>query len=119
MKIDLVGSFTHQKIGLDSNLGSELATGFQTHLKGKLDQARIKLKSFVDGRVGGEKSRLTGEYSKTQSSIGDLLKVKDGDFKNLQTELQKALKEKSGLDSDKTKKDLEKKAKDLFKKIKI
>ena len=119
MKIDLVGSFTHQKIGLDSNLGSELATGFQTHLKGKLDQARTKLKSFVDGRVGGEKLRLTGEYSKAQSSIGDLLKVKDGDFKNLQTELQKALKEKSGLDSDKTKKDLEKKAKDLFKKIKI
>ncbi len=45
--------------------------------------------------------------------------MKDGDFKNLQIELQKALKEKSGLDSDKAKKDLEKKAKDLFKKIKI
>ena len=119
MKIDLVGSFTHQKIGLDSNLGSELASGFQTHLKGKVDQARTKLKSFVDGRVAAEKSRLTGEYSKAQSSINDLLKIKDGNFKDLQAELQKALKDKGSLDSDKSRKEIEKKAKDLFKKIKI
>jgi len=119
MKIDLVGSFTHQKIGLDSNLGSELASGFQTHLKGKVDQARTKLKSFVDGRVAGEKSRLTGEYSKAQSSINDVLKIKDSNFKDLQAELQKALKDKGSLDSEKSKKEIEKKAKDLFKKIKI
>jgi hypothetical protein len=88
-------------------------------LKGKVDQARTKLKSFVDGRVAAEKSRLTAEYSKAQSSINDLLKIKDGNFKDLQAELQKALKDKGSLDSDKSRKEIEKKAKDLFKKIKI
>lgn len=118
MKIDLVGSFSHQKIGLDSNLGSELASGFQIHLKQKVDQARSKIKSFVDGRVSSEKSRLTGEYAKARSSIMDQVKTKETDFKNLQAELQKALKDKGSFD-DKSRKDIENKAKDLLKKIKI
>lgn len=119
MKISLSGNLTHQKIGFDSNLGSELASGLQMHLKQKIDQARAKLKSFVDGRIGSEKARLTGEYDKAKSGLTGVLKGKETEFKNLQAELQKALKDKGGLESEKTKKDIENKAKDLFKKIKI
>jgi uncharacterized protein (TIGR03545 family) len=119
MTITLAGNWSHQKIGLDSNLGSELAAGFQVHLKQKLDQAREKLKSFVDARIGSEKSALLGEYSKIRGSLEGILKAKDGDFKSLQAELQKALKDKTNVDSEKSRKDIENKAKDLFKKIKI
>lgn len=119
MKITLAGNFSNQKIGLDSNLGSELAAGLQAHVKEKLEQTRAKLKSFVDGRIGSERAKVTAEYTKLQGSFSDLLKGKDGEFKNLQSELQKALKDKTKLDSDKSKKDLEKKAKDLFQKVKI
>lgn len=119
MKITLEGNFSHQKIGVDSNLGTELASGLQQHLKLKLDQARDQLKSFLDGRIGGERARLTSEYNKIQNSLTSLLKAKDGDFKTLQAEVQKTLKEKSGLSSDKSKKDMEQKAKELLKKIKL
>jgi uncharacterized protein (TIGR03545 family) len=119
MKISLSGNLTHQKIGFDSNLGSELASGLQQHLKQKIDQARGQLKSFVDGRIGTEKARLTDEYDKTKNGLTGLLKGKETEFKNLQAELQKALKDKGGAESEKTKKDIENKAKDLFKKIKI
>lgn len=119
MKITLEGNFSHQKIGIDSNLGTELASGLQQHLKLKLDQARDQLKKYLDGRIGGERARLTSEYTKIENSLNSLLKAKDGDFKTLQAEVQKTIKEKSSLSSDKSKKDMEQKAKELLKKIKL
>lgn len=119
MEVSLSGGFTNPKIGLDSNLGTELATGFQKHLKEKIEQARAKLKSFVDDRIKGERAKLTAEYAKVQSAFNGLMQGKDTEFKNLQAELEKAYKEKASADSNKVQEDLKKKAKDVFKKIKL
>jgi hypothetical protein len=119
MEVTLSGGFTNPKIGLDSNLGTELATGFQKHLKEKIEQARAKLKTFVDDRIKGERAKLTAEYAKVQSAFNGLLQGKDTEFKSLQAELEKAYKEKGSADTNKIQEDLKKKAKDAFKKIKL
>jgi uncharacterized protein (TIGR03545 family) len=119
MEVSLSGGFTNPKIGLDSNLGTELATGFQKHLKEKIEQARTKLKSFVDDRIKGERAKLTAEYAKVQTAFNGLLQGKDSEFKSLQAELEKAYKEKGSADTNKVQEDLKKKAKDVFKKIKF
>lgn len=119
MEISLSGGFTNPKIGLDSNLGTELATGLQKHLKQKLDDARAKLRSFVDDRIKGERAKLTAEYSKIQNAFNSLLQGKDTEFKNLQAELEKAYKEKGSSQSNKVQEDLKNKAKDALKKLKL
>jgi uncharacterized protein (TIGR03545 family) len=117
MNVALSGSFTNPKFGLDSNLGTELATGLQLHLKAKIDEAKAKLKSFVEDRISGERTKLMGEYTKLQGSFGDVMKGKDAELKNLQTELNKAVKEKGNTETSKVKEDLKNKAKDAFKKF--
>ena len=115
MAISLTGSFTNPKFGIDSNLGTELAAGFQAHLKAKIEAARAKLKSFVDDRIKGERDKLTGDLTKLQSQFTDAFKGKEGEFKNLQADLNKAYQDKSSTGTNKVKDDVQKKAKDALK----
>jgi uncharacterized protein (TIGR03545 family) len=115
MAISLSGSFTDPKFGIDSNLGTELATGFQAHLKAKIEAARAKLKSFVDDRIKGERDKLTGDLTKLQGQFTDVFKGKEGEFKNLQAELNKAYQDKSAAGANKVKDDVQKKAKEALK----
>jgi uncharacterized protein (TIGR03545 family) len=117
MEVTLEGGLTNPKIGLDSNLGTELASGLERHLKQKIDQARAKLKSFVDDRIKDERGKLLAEYTKVQSAFNSLLQGKDTEFKNLQAELEKAYKEKGSADSKKLQDDVKNKAKDALKKF--
>lgn len=117
MTVTLAGTFSSPKFGLDSNLGTELAAGLEQHLKAKLDEAKAKLKSFVDGRINGERAKLTAEVTKAQSAFQNLLKGKDSEFKNLQAELEKAYKDKSSAQTSKAKEQLKDKAKDALKKF--
>ena len=118
MTVTLSGSFLSPKLGFDSNLGTELAAGLQAHLKAKIDGAKAKLKSFVDDRIHGERQKLMAEYVKAQSAFDGILKGKDAEFKNLQTELEKAYKEKSSNESKKMQDDLKKKGANFLKALK-
>jgi hypothetical protein len=117
MTISLSGGFLSPAIGFDSNLGTELANGLQAHLKSKIDEAKAKLKTFVDERIQGERQKLMAEYAKAQSAFDSLLKGKDAELKNLQAELEKAYKEKGSAESKKMQEDLKKKGTDLLKQL--
>ena len=118
MTITLSGGFFSPRIGFDSNLGSELASGLQAHLKSKIDEAKAKLKAFVDDRILGERQKLMIEYTKAQGSLDGILKGKDAELKNLQGELEKAYKEKGNAESKKMQEDLKKKGTDFLKQLK-
>jgi uncharacterized protein (TIGR03545 family) len=117
MTVTLSGGFLSPKIGFDSNLGSELANGLERHLKAKIDAEKSKLKSFVDGRIQGERQKLMAEYAKAQNALDSILKGKDAEFRSLQADLQKAYKEKGSGESKKLQDDLKKKGSDLFKQL--
>jgi uncharacterized protein (TIGR03545 family) len=119
MEVTLGGELTSPKIGMESNLGTELADGFQKHLKAKVDEAKAKLKAFVDGRIKGEREKLTAEFTKLQSTYTSMLQGKETEFKNLQADLEKAYKDKSSAGSKQMQEDLKSKAKEQLKKLKF
>jgi uncharacterized protein (TIGR03545 family) len=119
MEVTLGGELMNPKIGMESNLGTELADGFQRHLKAKIDEAKAKLKSFVDDRIKGERDKLMGDFNNAQAGFNTLLQGKDTEFKNLQADLEKAYKEKSSAGSKQMQQDIKNKAKDALKKLKL
>jgi uncharacterized protein (TIGR03545 family) len=117
MEVSLSGGLMNPKMGLDSNLGTELAAGFQRHLNEKIEEAKAKLKSFVDDRIKGERSKLTAEFKKVEDSFNKVLKGKESELKNLQGELDKAFKEKGKAGSKKMQDDIKNQAKDALKRF--
>lgn len=58
MNADVTGSWDKFNISLDSNLGRELSGGFQKQLQAKLGEAKAKLDSFVNEKIGGNKKKV-------------------------------------------------------------
>ncbi len=65
------GSFSDFSVNINSNLGEELAKGFQKQLQAKLGEAQAQLKAMVDQRIAKERDKLKAEMDKT---IGQLTK---------------------------------------------
>lgn len=89
LNADVKGSFTDFDVNINSNLGEELAKGFQAMLQAKINEAKDKLRKSIDEKIGGEKAKLKAELDK---ATGDLTKGLDG--KN--AELDKALADIKG-----------------------
>lgn len=96
------GIFPDLPIELKSNLGGEIAHGFEKVLQEKIEEAKAKVKQIVDQAIAKEKEKLEREFAKVRAQIEtELQKVKDS-----------LSKEKSELDSkiDEAKKEETKKA---------
>ncbi len=63
------GSFSDFSVHINSNLGEELAKGFQKQLQAKLAQAQAQLKAMVDQRIGKERDKLKAEMDKTIANL--------------------------------------------------
>lgn len=87
----VTGTWADPKVDLDSNVGRELEAGFSRELNAKIADTRAQLKTMIDQRIGGQKEKLTEQFSKIQSQVKGVLGQK-------QAEVDKA---KSGLDSAK------------------
>ena len=70
------GSFSDFSLHINSNLGEELAKGFQKQLQAKLAEAQAQLRALVDQRIGKERDKLKGEMDKTVASLTKDLGVK-------------------------------------------
>ncbi len=58
MNANVSGSWDHLSIGINSNLGQELSNGFQKQLQAKLGEAKAKLTSFVNDKIGPNKKKV-------------------------------------------------------------
>lgn len=90
------GSFSNFSLNLNSNLGDELARGFQAQLKAKIDEAQAKLKKMVDEKIGTQRDKLKGELEKV---TGGLTK----DLKGKKDEVDKVVKEAKNAGDKKSK----------------
>lgn len=110
------GSLDNFDLHINSNLGEELAKGFQRQLQAKIDEAKDQLRKLVDARIGSEKDKLKGQLDQTSGGL-----TKDLDGKK--SEIDKAVKDaKNFLESEKGKgqtKKLEEEGKKLLKKFKL
>ncbi len=70
------GSFSDFSVNINSNLGEELAKGFQKQLQAKLGEAQAQLKAMVDQRIGKERDKLKAEMDKTVGQLTKDLGVK-------------------------------------------
>ncbi|MGE4132535.1 MAG: TIGR03545 family protein [Bdellovibrionales bacterium] len=117
LNASIKGSFDDFDLHINSNLGEELAKGFQRQLQAKIEEAKAELKKMIDGKIGAEKDRLKAEMDKT---IGGLTKQLDGK----KAEVDGAVKQaKSAVEGEKGKnspaKKLEEEGKKLLKGFKF
>lgn len=110
----VTGSFKDFDIHINSNLGDELAKGFQRVLQAKIAEAQAKLKKSIDDQIGVQRARLKAEIDK---ATGDLNKILDGK----QAEVDKALADAKGSSKSgqSPEKKLEEEGKKLLKKLKF
>ncbi len=111
------GSFSNFNVNINSNLGEELAKGFQKQLQAKIAEAQAALRAMVDQRIGKERDKLKGDMDKT---IGQVTK----DLGVSKDEVDKAIKEaksasEGGKGSASPQKKLEEEGKKLLKKFKF
>ncbi|MBT4763000.1 MAG: TIGR03545 family protein [Bdellovibrionaceae bacterium] len=118
---EATGSWSDIKWNINSNLGSELSKGFKKQLQAKIDEARKKIKDYVDNKINAEREKLTGEFSKVKSEIDNKISKSKKQVTSAKNKATKDLNKNKA--KNKAKKNLEKKGKkaleDLKKKFKF
>jgi uncharacterized protein (TIGR03545 family) len=116
LNANILGSFSDFSMHINSNLGDELAKGFQAQLQAKINEAQVQLRKMVDAKIGGQRDKLKGDLDQT---VGGLTKDLDGK----KEEVDKAIKQaKASMEGEKDKgqnKKLEEEGKKLLKKFKF
>lgn len=110
----VVGSFADFDLNINSNLGDELAKGFQKQLQAKIDEAKAKLRALIDDRIGAEKAKLKAEMDKVLGGVTKELDSKKAEVDKTVNEAKSSAN--AGKNSGGTKK-LEQEGKKLLKGI--
>ncbi len=63
------GQLPEPNINLNSNLGPELAKGFERQIQAKINEAKVKLQAFIDESIGKEKAKFEAEVNKFRSQF--------------------------------------------------
>jgi len=66
---EVAGPFSDLSFKVSSNLGEKLQSSFEKQFKGKLDDARNKLRAAIEDKIGGPKKDLTQKFGSTQSGL--------------------------------------------------
>ncbi|MGE3682009.1 MAG: TIGR03545 family protein [Bdellovibrionales bacterium] len=106
------GSFSDFSVHINSNLGEELAKGFQKQLQAKIAEAQTQLKAFVDERIGKEREKLKAEMDRV---IGSLTKDLDTKKAEVDKSVQDAKAQVDGGKGKSPEKKLEQEGKKLLK----
>jgi uncharacterized protein (TIGR03545 family) len=116
LNANVLGSFSDFSLHINSNLGEELAKGFQAQLQAKINEAQAELRKLIDTRIGGERDKLKADLDKT---VGGLTKDLDGKKEEVDQAIKQA---KASMEGEKGKgqnKKLEEEGKKLLKKFKF
>lgn len=93
------GTLPTVPLSINSNLGPELAKGFQKQLQAKVNEARQKIEAYVNDQVGQQKAQIEKQLNQLRAQF-------DQEVKKAQTQLD-AEKKKIESRADQAKKDLE------------
>lgn len=108
------GTFANLDMDIQSNLGSELSTGFSREIGIKVQEAQDKLNAMVEEKINQPREKLMAAINGNSSNLKSLGNLGDL-YKNNEDKIQKEIaKLKSGGGTD-----LKSKGKDLLKKFKF
>lgn len=110
------GSFEDFSLHIQSNLGEELAQGFQAQLKAKIAEAQAALRKSIDDKIGAQKNKLKEEMDKT---IGNLTKNLNGKKEEVDKAIKDAKAQADGAKGKGGNKKMEDEGKKLLKKLKF
>ncbi|MFY7993396.1 MAG: TIGR03545 family protein [Bacteriovoracaceae bacterium] len=101
------GTWSNIRWSLKSNLGEDLASGLKLEIGKKVDEAKVKLESFINEKVLAKKTELLTQVNSTKTKYeGELKKILakgDEQKKKIEEEVQKAQKKATGGATDKLK----------------
>ncbi len=86
----LSGTWSSLDFNLNTNLGPELQKGFEKELQTRITEARTKIKSFVDGKIGAEKENLMAEYKKIESQMKGQIDAKKAEIDKFKAQIDEA-----------------------------
>lgn len=96
------GQLPSPNLNLNSNLGPELARGFEKQIQAKINEARAKLEAFINDSIGKEKAKFEAEVNKFRAQF-------ESEIKKAEAQLN-AEKAKGEAKANEAKKDAEKQA---------
>jgi uncharacterized protein (TIGR03545 family) len=110
------GSFSNFDVHINSNLGEELAKGFQKQLQAKLGEAQAQLKAMIDQRIGKERDKLKGEMDQTVGKLTKDLGLKQDEVNKVIADAKAQVEGGKGQGQNKK---IEQEGKKLLKKLKF
>ncbi len=110
------GSFEDFSLHIQSNLGEELAKGFQAQLQAKIAEAQALLKKSIDDKIGAEKNKLKAEMDKVVGGLTKDLNGKKAEVDKVVKDAQAHVEGQKGKGGEKK---LENEGKKLLKKLKF
>ncbi len=102
------GPWSALKFSIDTNVAKDLQNAFQKQIQAKVGEAQAQLKAMIEGKIGGDRTKLMSQFSDEQKQI-------QGELGSKQAEIDKAKNEvsqgqgKAGGDQKKAVEDLGKK----------
>lgn len=93
---DIKGSFQDFDVHINSNLGDELAKGFQKQLQAKIDEAKGQLKKMIDEKIGANRDKLKGDIDKTTGGLTKEVDGKKGEADKAIKDAQNSLNSQKG-----------------------
>jgi uncharacterized protein (TIGR03545 family) len=110
------GSFSNFDVHINSNLGEELAKGFQKQLQAKLGEAQAQLKAMIDQRIGKERDKLKADMDQTVGKLTKDLGLKQDEVNKVIADAKAQVEGGKGQGQNKK---LEQEGKKLLKKLKF
>ncbi len=80
MSAKVTGTWEQFDLDLDSNLGREISAGFQKQFQAKLTEAKSKLDSFVQEKLGPAKKKVEEQFAGLSGGLGKSLNQRKSDL---------------------------------------
>ncbi len=84
------GTWSNLDFNFETNLGHEIQKGFEKELQARINEARVKIRAFIDEKIGAEKTKLTAEFKKIEARIKGQLADKQGEIDKAKADIEAA-----------------------------
>ncbi len=104
----VAGPWSALKFNIDTNIAHDLQAAFQKQVQNKVGEAQAQLKAMIEGKIGGDRSKLMSQVTSEQNQIKGELGSKQAEIDKAKADVT-AGQNKAGGDQKKAVEDLGKK----------
>ncbi|MBI5429838.1 MAG: TIGR03545 family protein [Nitrosomonadales bacterium] len=86
----VTGTWARLDWQLSTNLAAELERGMRRYLQGKMDEARARIETMVNGRIAGQRKQLQARQGEIEASLKSALAERQAQIDKVRAELDGA-----------------------------